>query len=63
MFKLKQVAARFTQFYHPTPITFKIDDLATRACSLAYYVELYRNHGHHYAQLDPLSLYNTYILD
>ncbi len=48
----------FSKFYHPCNFTLTSEAIELANCSLANYVRLFRAHGHYYAKLDPLGLYN-----
>ncbi len=61
MLRIFNIRQLFSQFYHPH--TFKINPeiFSSKVCKLHSYVSTYRSHGHHYAKLDPLELYNKYL--
>ena len=48
----------FSRFYHPCKFTLAPERAKLGSCALGNYVHQYRAHGHHYAKLDPLGLYN-----
>lgn len=52
-----------TEFYHPCSFKLNSDAQEESACLLASYFNYYRSHGHHYAKLDPLGIYNKYSHD
>lgn len=53
-----QVFKFSTDFYHPCSFNLDANNVPGSGCSLGAYVDYYRRHGHHYAKLDPLGLYN-----
>jgi hypothetical protein len=52
------LAFPFSRFYHPCRFTLTPEAVELANCSLGTYVGLFRAHGHYFARLDPLGLYN-----
>lgn len=47
-----------SKFYHPPDFKYDPEYQLSQASKSQYFVNLYRKYGHHYAQLDPLNLYD-----
>lgn len=62
MLRLCAKVCRFsTEFYHPDKFCINLETLENESCLLAHYISFYRKHGHIYAKLDPLGIYNKYF--
>lgn len=63
MLRLATKIHRFsTEFYHPCTFKINPDNELNSACMLALYFSYFRRYGHHYAKLDPLGIYNKYVI-
>lgn len=47
-----------TEYYHPCKFMINSEYAEKYSCNLAFYFDQFRKHGHHYAKLDPLGIYN-----
>lgn len=58
MLRVLAIKHLFTQFYHPHTLNIDPSSLEPQTSKLHTYISTYREHGHHYAKLDPLELHN-----
>jgi 2-oxoglutarate dehydrogenase complex dehydrogenase (E1) component-like enzyme len=58
--KSLRMFSKGSRFYHPPGYSYDAEHHQAEANKLHHFIGLYRKHGHHFAQLDPLKLYNKY---